>query len=420
MGVDEALEPHRLACTRRWRLVCIAAAGTTLVVSYAARSVYVDRDLPRPTKALRPPAPAVPNADGGRVLESSPRPFRRFPLPGFRLSQEQAETLLRKVATWTAGKRGFSNQVHALRLYHYGVEHRDPEVRRFYEWLLAYVTDDRVFRQLGGADSMILDSAYGVVYRTQVQRNPTAASVLNGGQSHVDKVLSVLAELEMPWEFPIVSRANGQYSLRELAQDSVARSHLERELEWSIVAYAQMMRAGASWQNHFQQRLDASDLVQKLLEQRPTEGPCSGCHRLYALAKVSTRAADDPAFISQRLTGEVGAFLETTSMTLCSTQLPDGSWDSRWPFPSTSGKADPQPVNAAVDYDDRLTVTAHMLEWFSIARPAQRPPEAVIRLAAAFVGDQLLEGTESCFSNQLGACTHAVRALLQLSLPEDP
>lgn len=400
---------------RRGRRCVLAALAVISGLGFARWLRLLSRD--------RPKAPLGEFSAGGASVgyaaspqdaaRPTPRKARRFSLVNFEVPRPVREDLIRRLASWTNSKGGFGNFVHALRVYHFGIRHPDAGVRGYYRYLISCVTTDAVARSSRGSESLILDTPDGVTFRTASQVKAAIDSTRRNAQTHVDKVLSVLAELELDWSFPIISRTGTRYELRHLFSDSLARATIRRELEWTIIAYSQLLDNEATWKNHLGERLCFDDLVLALESQRPDTGACAGSHRLYALAKASTHAAQEPTLLKTHTRKRLSRALRSVTESLTASQAPDGSWSSSWTN-AMNGIPSGPPRNEIVDYMDRFVVTSHMIEWFAVAQPTERPVASAIRRAAMFVGGHL-SSNEDLFRSELGACAHGIHALLQLS-----
>ncbi len=242
--------------------------------------------------------------------------------------------------------------------------------------------------------------------------------VLEGVASspHVDHLLATLAEVGTTLDTSIV--APGQpTSLRAVLEQSLRTFDLNQaEYEWSSLAYALYLPPTHAWRTSEGREMTFDRLAERLMREELPRGVCSGNHRLHALVvflRIDDRMAKEgaPRILSPVSRRQVVSYLREATALLVRHQHPDGFWNGDWP---TATPAQAEPSGRTGDrLSDRLIVTGHALEWWSLAPPEILPPRAV-RAAA---GHWLVHTIDGLSADQIQAnfscLSHAARALAQ-------
>lgn len=347
---------------------------------------------------------------------ANPRPLRVYPLDNFSLDQPTRRRLL-DVTVDSAARTGIAYEsvvVHWLRLDQSARATEGFEHHWVFDEAFSLLTDDRQYRRYGTRLPLLVETPFGVAFRTHPQEDGNASVTMEmvGGVPHVDKVLSLPGELGYSLETPLTTHTGSAYTLADVLEDSLQRFSFDRELEWSLIAYTDYLTSQNSWRTSSGQVVTVSDIVERLIDRPEERGACRGTHRIYAIAKAHMRERLQPGFLTAHVAFQIEEYLHDLSIRLEHSQAPDGSWGSGWSEPRSVDS----PITAVTTPDaDHLLVTGHMLEWMAIVSDESRPSQQVIRRAATFIHERLLSDPEMWFNDHFFPATHALRALIHLS-----
>lgn len=363
----------------------------------------------------------VSSGDSTALLDRHvvPVPLQTYPLKSFQLAPTVGSRLLSDVVSASVSKNmgDPAVAVHALRLRGYGLDVLPPNEKEFFNDELKLLTDDRHFREFGSGLSMLVETPFGAGYRTRSRASTrfsgSVSAIAEGGMTHVDKVPSVLGELGIGLDYPIVPVSNQTMTVADVLEDSLQRFSFERELEFSLIAYCCYLHQ-ASWTTRHGTTHSVDEIAERLLERPAEDGVCLGTHRIYAIAKYSIWARRFSDISSPEIRSRCEAYLTRVSKLLADCQAKDGAWDGNW-YVGFSQTAMPLIKDQVGQYADKFRATSHMLEWFAIVPPELRPPDETISRAIDFIIGQIEVNRNEIFNSQLLPATHAVRALLNLS-----
>jgi hypothetical protein len=302
--------------------------------------------------------------------------------------------------------------LHALRLW--GTKARFPMPDKSPE----YIGDCGAFRRIllhdaecvrivGKFDEFLIDTRYGV--RVLTSGDPIKASTNSEG--HCDQVLKVLGECGIPASEAITTAAHRRGMVADLLGDSMARFSLLQELEFSACAFARWLPPTRSWENRFGERFTFDDLVRALVEQPLGRGSCQGCHVPYALTSILLASQGYPDLISAASRSTLEGRLREMSQCLEANELPGGGWDKRW-----TGQYVDNPENIFFEFKphfDRISATAHHLEWIALVPPKQRPERTIVERAVRALVVEITSLSNEDLDKPKGylPLTHAARAL---------
>jgi hypothetical protein len=222
---------------------------------------------------------------GGRQAGADPAPrVRAVPRriePSF-----SATGALSEPAVWKALARlerarptTLSNAVHVLRLLRRQADYQ-PGLRPRCDDLLDAILDHARSQKAFGRPTLI-DTRDGVRCRT-VEWEVTATRQLER-EAHSDQLLAYLAELGVPPDRPVSTRA-GARQARHLLDDALANfTPRQAEIEWSALGFALYLGQPA-WPDKFGREWTFDQLADELMS-RPYAGrACGGTHLLHSLA----------------------------------------------------------------------------------------------------------------------------------------
>ncbi len=254
---------------------------------------------------------------------------------------------------------------HALRMWGPTAEFDDPECLAGWE-MLETLLDHRRFQASQGdaAAPLLIATADGLSVRTQ---DGTASA------SHVDHTLAGLGEIGIPLDYPVLT-ATGEAEVRDLLRHALQDFRLNQiEYEWSTLAFAEYLEPTRGWISREGQEITFDRLANRLMRQRLKQGVCRGQHRLHTLVML-LRIDDVEPRLSAAARREILAYLQDVTQRFVAAQHSDGYWEQDWPGVEWDGPpAKNEPASFGV-LADRLLVTGHALEWWSLAPQELLPP----------------------------------------------
>lgn len=297
---------------------------------------------------------------------------------------------------------------HALRLWGAAAQFPDPKLMSGGQ-LRELLTSSRYFQwtYLGTKPPLLLDLGTGV--RVRALEGPASSP-------HADHTLGSLAEIGTPLDFPVLTTGR-QTTFRAILEQSLRDFSLNQaEPEWSALTYALFLPPAHRWVTSEGQDMSFDRLAGRLMREAPSEGVCSGNHRLHALI-LFLRVDDQMAAAGQeRILSPAGRqrivdYLRGITATYVRHQHADGFWNGKWP---TATPASSEPTDADDDrLSNRLIVTGHVLEWWSLA-PAELQPPRPVKVAA---GQWLVRTVDRLSDAQVDTnftfLSHVGRALAQ-------
>lgn len=334
-------------------------------------------------------------------MDFRPRKLEIFKVAGLHMSARDADLILDrcyKVYKWEVG-----NAVHALRLTELISRHKHEIYPQFLRLQVLFTHQKAMDVEFSSLKPLLIDTVDGIGYRTLQDR-------FEYGQPHADNLLAEFGELGLPLYTAVETRRRLR-TLGDCLADSMSRSLSKGELDWTVPAYCSYLKSGAKWKNRSGERDSMNEIAARLLRRPIGTGSCRGTHREYALARLAATSRVDPHFVKDSTKLAVETELLKASKSVSDSQLPDGSWGADW------SSRDRNHIQSKTD-DVVVDVTAHILEWSSICPEDLRPSDDVLSRGYHFLLDRLKERPE-IFNEFYSSSTHAVRALLQLSIVEE-
>jgi len=290
---------------------------------------------------------------------------------------------------------------HALRFWGVAAEFNDPECLSGFE-MRDILLDHRQFSRAWGDETrpFLIEEHDGLRVRT---REGISSS------SHVDHTLASLAETGTPLDYPIIT-ANGETTLQQVFDQALRDFSLNQlEYEWSTLAFALYVPPTRSWISTEGQEITFDRLAQRIMRQRLAQGVCRGNHRLHTLVML-LRIDDQVDILSPDGRTQIVDYLKDVTHRLVEHQHTEGYWEGDWPGPERDG---PQLHNAKDNHGlvNRLLVTGHAMEWWSLAPAEVQPPRETLVSA----GQWLSRTINGLSTGQIRAyytyLTHAGRAM---------
>jgi hypothetical protein len=229
-----------------------------------------------------------------------------------------------------------------------------------------------------------------------------------GCQSHIDKWLACMAEMNVPLTMGIET-ASGPGTVADVLHESQMRFELSAEIEWTTVATARYFPSPDGWTNRFGTRFTFDMLAQHMLAAPRHRGSCFGIHKLFALVNL-LRVHEQVPVLSERIARAVRDHLREVAHDLQRFQHDNGSWTARW----SPVEADSDPRDDRQAAAEAFRSTGHHLEWIALAPPDLRPPDVCVARAIRYLLRTIptLEG--SFLLTQFANLSHCARALVLL------
>ncbi len=318
------------------------------------------------------------------------------------VSDTQLKQVLHKLRPKLRGPRPRINHVdHALRFWGVEAVFEDPECLSGVE-MRELLLDHRQFAMAWGEDAppFLINEPTGLRVRTQ-EGSATA--------SHVDHTLATLAEVGTPLDYPVIA-PDGETTLGAVLEQSLGNFSLNQlEYEWSALAYALYLSPVRNWISSEGQEITFDRLAERIMRQRLIQGVCKGNHRLHALVML-LRVDDSHHILTAHVRVRVIEYLQDVTRRLVTTQHVEGYWDETWPGLDADQGGSPGAV-----LDDRLAnrllVTGHVMEWWSLAPPEIHPPQEVLIEAGQWLSTTIAGLTVGQVQANYTYLTHAGRAL---------
>jgi len=323
------------------------------------------------------------------------------------ISDEQLHRILPRLALHFRGDRTVIGHVdHSLRCFGPNAEFDDPQAMsgRDMLWLL---TNQYRFASVYGSEQapLLMDDGTGV--RIRALEGPISSS-------HFDHTLASLGELGEPLDLPIVTQLR-RTTLRSVLEQSLRDFSLNQaEYEWSALAYALYLPPVSRWVTSEGQVVTFDRLAERIMREDMPNGVCSGNHRLHSL--VMLLRVDDlmssqgkPPILSLEGRSNIEGYLREMTDAFVRHQHPDGFWNGDWP---TAAPTSREPTDRVGDrLSDRIIVTGHVLEWWSLAPQELQPPRQVVIRAAQWLVRTIDGLTEDEIQNYNSYLSHVARAL---------
>ena len=227
------------------------------------------------------------------------------------------------------------------------------------------------------------------------------AQVLERGEKHLDETLSVLAEIGINSDHPILFSEHTA-TVSDAVRASATNFVLTQTLDFSAVVLAHYLPPQSTWTNKFGDTLSFDDVCRQLCDQPLGQGNCYGCHAMYALAVIVAADGQHPILSDGARRAARTRMLHAVS-TLRKSQRGDGCWDTNW--------FDPAKAVSRADAADPLSVTGHSLEWLAVAPPDIVGDPQIVSRACEGLLAVLLTSPPGSVGDNYNAFTHAARAL---------
>jgi hypothetical protein len=277
--------------------------------------------------------------------------------------------------------------------------------------------DDAIFEEVVSAfgKPLLVPSEFGVAVLTT--KDPEWGR--EWASTHPGKFEQVMAELGVHSKQKLAMRAEGEFTLGDVLNDSARRIHRDVECEWSAVGLASYLDADC-WQNRFGQWITFDDMAGWLLSCQFGEGACRGTHVPFATAVLCQLAENGYRTLRAGTCHSLRSRLRETVQLLSGGLGRDGAWPEYWwPRSSRSDEADFRGLGAEFV---KILVTGHHLEWMSLCEHRDRPEEHVLERAIVYLLKRIPDYAEVMKKDWFVflPISHAVRAVCKLQGIEWP
>lgn len=297
---------------------------------------------------------------------------------------------------------------HALRLWGAAASFPDPKIMPGQK-MRQLLTSNLYFQwtYVGHQAPLLIDLGPGV--RVRALEGPASSP-------HADHTMGSLAEIGTPLDFPVITPER-EITFRAILEQSLRDFSLNQaEPEWSALTYALFLPPAHRWITSEGQEMSFDRMAGRLMREEPSEGVCSGNHRLHALV-VFLRVDDQMAaegkerILSPGGRQRIVDYLRGITATYVRHQHANGFWNGKWPTAKPPGS---EPADADGDrLSDRLIVTGHVLEWWSLAPEEIQPPRPVKVAAGQWLAQTVHRLSEAEVEGYFTFLSHVGRALAQ-------
>ncbi len=196
--------------------------------------------------------------------------------------------------------------------------------------------------------------------------------------------------------------------------DVKANFALDGELYWDAIAITLLLAPERTWTGKFGELFSFDELAGALVAASFDDSPCSGTHKLIALA-ILLRADAETPLLSDPARRSVRDTLARAVELLSRTQLPDGAWQSDW-YSRVDNTS--LPPLATTNPANHLITTGHHLEWLILLPPDLQISRSTLVLAADRCASllRLLSADDASVQAHFCPLVHAARSVRQLML----
>jgi hypothetical protein len=239
---------------------------------------------------------------------------------------------------------------------------------------------------------------------------------VEGASVHHDHLLASLTEAGITRSQPIYAPGRQTATLDDILQQALLDVRLdEREVEWSVMAFALWLPPNKSWTTADGRQMSFDLLAKRLIRGHNRFGVCSGTHRVYSLMllaridemmRTSGHADAEDGLLSDPVLEDVYEHLAAVRDLISVSQFDEGYWPANW-YDGAEAVAFP---NDDEDYR-KVIATGHHLEWLAIAPEMLHPPREQIRKAAKWIIQDTLQQSDETLSEHYTFYSHVGNAL---------
>jgi len=227
-------------------------------------------------------------------------------------------------------------------------------------------------------------------------------NVGGGVQGHEGQFLAILAECQVPLEYPIQIGAK-KFTVEDLVRYEMATCKERSELTFKLIGLSYYVDADKQWRSNDGKIWNIEKLVREELSQPVVGAACGGTHRLMGLS-FSLRQRELQGFPINGQFARAAKFINEYVRYTWQLQNPDGSFSTNW----YQGRAnDPN--------DERKVQTSgHMLEWLMFTVPDDELTSPRVEKAVDFLLSRIYDQRDHKWP--IGPRGHGTRALALYNL----
>ncbi len=222
-------------------------------------------------------------------------------------------------------------------------------------------------------------------------------NVGGGVQGHEGQFLAILAQCDVPLDYPIQVGAN-QFTVEDLVRYEMATCKERSELTFKLIGLSHYLDSNKQWRTNDGKVWSISKLIQEELAQPVVGSACGGTHRLMGFSfSVQQRRSQGEPINGQYARAEkfVKDYIDYTWRL----QNPDGSFSTAW----YEGRAN-EPKE-----ERKVQTTGHMLEWLMFTLPDAEINQARVQRSIDFLLSKIYDKKEHKWP--IGPRGHATRAI---------
>jgi hypothetical protein len=237
--------------------------------------------------------------------------------------------------------------------------------------------------------------------RTQRMFTPSGKSFVpnvgGGVQGHQGQFLAILAQCQVPPDYPI-QIGNNKFTVQDLVRYEMATCKERSELTFKLIGLSYYLESNKQWRANDGKVWSIQKLIQEELAQPIVGAACGGTHRLMGFSfALKQRSLQGEPITGQYL--RAAKFVEDFISYTWRLQNPDGSFSTNW---YESRGNDPN--------DERKVQTSgHMLEWLMFTVNDEELQSPRVEKAVDFLLSKIYDSRSKKWP--IGPRGHATRAL---------
>ena len=227
--------------------------------------------------------------------------------------------------------------------------------------------------------------------------NGFVPNVGGGVQGHQGQFLAILAQCQVPPDYPI-QIGNNKYTVQDLVRYEMATCKERSELTFKLIGLSYYLESNKQWRANDGKVWSIQKLIQEELAQPIVGAACGGTHRLMGFSfALKQRSLQGEPITGQYL--RAAKFVEDFISYTWRLQNPDGSFSTNW---YESRGNDPN--------DERKVQTSgHMLEWLLFTVNDEELQSPRVEKAVDFLLSKIYDSRSKKWP--IGPRGHATRAL---------
>ena len=325
------------------------------------------------------------------------------------VSDEELAAVLEKIRPKFSPQNMRPNHVeHALRTWGIDASFAEPGILSGIEMRDFLIDHSKFITSWGGETPALLrPEGPGVAIRW---------GKVDGASVHHDHLLASRTEAGISRSQPVYAPGRRTATFDDILQQALLDVRLdEREVEWSVMAFALWLPPNKSWTTADDRQMSFDVLAKRLIRGHKRFGVCSGTHRVYSLMllaridemmRTSGHADAQGGLLSAEVFEDVYKHLAAVRDLISVSQFDEGYWPPNW-YDGAEAVAFP------TDDEDyrKVVATGHHLEWLAIAPEMLHPPREQIRKAAKWLIQDTLQQSDETLRERYTFYSHVGNAL---------